>query len=412
MIHTGVSDPKHLDSSSNSKMEKRYQVFISSTFEDLKQERQAALKAILEMDHMPAGMELFPASDETAWRLICDVIDTSDYYLVIVGGRYGSLDETGIGYTEKEYDYALSLRKPIIPLLHSVPDNLPRGRTETEPAVWQKLKAFRSKVEARHTCAYWQTADELRGQVIIGLTSTIKKHPAQGWIKAGMASAEASQEILELKREIDSQRAEIDRLSSSPPAGTENLAKGSDRLTVDYRVTLSKDNAPWNDNDRIVKVAQSAEVTWDQVFGAFGPTLITPTPESEMKSEISRFLRDLSVTELLRTHPGYSITYGAITEGLFQTIKVQFLALGMISSGVARVLKGKSESDLRVCELTPLGRQHLVKVKAIVRKQSEGGAYKAPSEQVLPSTPMPPTPLAPKPLRAPSARKKRSPSRR
>ena len=51
-------------------MDKRYQVFISSTFTDLKDERQSALKAILELDHMPAGMELFPAADESAWQLI------------------------------------------------------------------------------------------------------------------------------------------------------------------------------------------------------------------------------------------------------------------------------------------------------------------------------------------------------
>jgi hypothetical protein len=82
-------------------MDKRFQVFISSTFTDLKDERQAVLKAILELDHMPAGMELFPATDSSAWQLIKDVIDSSDYYVLIVGGRYGSLDEAGIGFTEK-----------------------------------------------------------------------------------------------------------------------------------------------------------------------------------------------------------------------------------------------------------------------------------------------------------------------
>jgi len=93
-------------------MDKRYQVFISSTFVDLIDERQAVLKSILEMDHMPAGMELFPATDDTAWNLIKDVIDASDYYVLIVGGRYGSLDEEGLGYTEKEYKYAVSTKNP------------------------------------------------------------------------------------------------------------------------------------------------------------------------------------------------------------------------------------------------------------------------------------------------------------
>ena len=70
-------------------MDKRYQIFISSTFRDLIDERQAVLKAVLELDHMPAGMELFPASDDSAWELIKDIIDGSDYYVLIVGGRDG-----------------------------------------------------------------------------------------------------------------------------------------------------------------------------------------------------------------------------------------------------------------------------------------------------------------------------------
>ena len=96
--------------------DKRYQIFISSTFRDLIAERQAVLKAVLELNHMPAGMELFPAADDSAWQLIQDVIDGSDYYVLIVGGRYGSLDKEGLGYTEKEYDYAVAMKKPVIPL--------------------------------------------------------------------------------------------------------------------------------------------------------------------------------------------------------------------------------------------------------------------------------------------------------
>ncbi len=77
--------------------DKRYQIFISSTFLDLIDERQTVLRAVLELDHMPAGMELFPAADESAWQLIRDVIDGSDYYVLIIGGRYGSLDAAGLG---------------------------------------------------------------------------------------------------------------------------------------------------------------------------------------------------------------------------------------------------------------------------------------------------------------------------
>src|SRR5882762_4904883 len=184
-------------------MDKRYQVFISSTFVDLKDERQAVLRAVLELDHMPAGMELFPATDDSAWQLIRDVIDASDYYVLIVGGRYGSLDESGIGYTEKEYDYAVSTKKPVIPFLHENPDNLPREKTETDSAAWEKLKAFRAKVEKKHTRVHWSNADDLKAKVIVGLTTATKRHPAVGWVRADKVPSEATlADVLTLRNRI------------------------------------------------------------------------------------------------------------------------------------------------------------------------------------------------------------------
>lgn len=184
-------------------MEKRYQIFISSTFVDLKDERQEVLKAILELDHMPAGMELFPATDDSAWQLITDVIDNSDYYVLIVGGRYGSLDEAGLGFTEKEYEHARHTNKPVIPLLHENPDNLPRDKTETDTQAWEKLKNFRAKVEKHHTCVYWRNSDDLKAKVIIGLTAVTKRHPAVGWVRADKIPTEATiSEVLSLKNRI------------------------------------------------------------------------------------------------------------------------------------------------------------------------------------------------------------------
>jgi hypothetical protein len=104
-------------------MEKRFQVFVSSTYEDLRAERRHVMQALLELDCIPAGMELFPATDDDQWTLIKRVIDDCDNYLVIIAGRYGSSGPDGMGYTEKEYDYAISTKKPVIAFLHESPIN-------------------------------------------------------------------------------------------------------------------------------------------------------------------------------------------------------------------------------------------------------------------------------------------------
>jgi hypothetical protein len=60
-------------------MDKRYQVFVSSTYADLKEERQRVIQALMEMDCIPAGMELFPAADQEQFEFIKRVIDDCDY---------------------------------------------------------------------------------------------------------------------------------------------------------------------------------------------------------------------------------------------------------------------------------------------------------------------------------------------
>src|SRR3954453_20031505 len=103
-------------------MEKRYQVFVSSTYLDLIEARAEVMQALLELDCIPAGMELFPAANDDQWTLIKNVIDDCDYYVVVIAGRYGSLSAEGISYTEMEYRYALEKSKPIIAFLHKDPN--------------------------------------------------------------------------------------------------------------------------------------------------------------------------------------------------------------------------------------------------------------------------------------------------
>lgn len=92
-------------------MNKRYQIFIRSTFKDLEEERRLLTQTILRKGYYPAGMEWFPGIDEEQFEYIKQVIDDSDCYVLILGGLYGSIAADGKSYTEKEYDYALEKGK-------------------------------------------------------------------------------------------------------------------------------------------------------------------------------------------------------------------------------------------------------------------------------------------------------------
>ena len=101
----------------------------------------------MEMDCIPAGMELFPAADEEQWAFIKKIVDDCDYYLLIIGGRYGSISSDGVSYTEKEYDYAVSKGMKVVALLHAKPLEIPVGKSEMDSQSRVKLESFREKVK-------------------------------------------------------------------------------------------------------------------------------------------------------------------------------------------------------------------------------------------------------------------------
>lgn len=128
----------------------RYQVFLSSTFTDLKEERAEVIQALWELDCIPTGMEAFLASNLSQWDIIRRVIDECDYYILIIGGRYGSLTAEGMSYTEKEYHYAKALGLPVLAFVHGAPEKIEVGKTEDSSELRAKLDSFRRKVMKDH----------------------------------------------------------------------------------------------------------------------------------------------------------------------------------------------------------------------------------------------------------------------
>jgi hypothetical protein len=167
-------------------MNRRYQIFISSTYTDLKEERFAVVENILKSRHIPVGMELFVAANETQFNYIKRVIDDSDYYIIIIGNRYGSRDDDGISYTEREFDYAVEKNVPILAFVHSNPDIIPSGKSESSPEAIEKLNNFRNKVTKNRLVSLlgWETPETLVNSVLVALTNAIIDTPRIGWTRA------------------------------------------------------------------------------------------------------------------------------------------------------------------------------------------------------------------------------------
>lgn len=163
-------------------MDKRYQIFISSTYKDLIEERQKVTQAILKSYHFPIGMEMFHADNKEQWEQIKNTIDMSDYYVLIVGRYCGTLiEDEGISYTEKEYNYAISKGIPVLSFIIS--DGARKESYGVETSKQQRaLKRFVKKVK-KLPCEFWNTPDELAYQVSSTLNIKFKENNRNGWIK-------------------------------------------------------------------------------------------------------------------------------------------------------------------------------------------------------------------------------------
>ena len=311
------------------------------------------IQALLELDCIPAGMELFPAADDDAWSLITRVIDDCDYYLLIVGNRYGSISAEGISYTEREYDYAVSAAKPVLAFIHAEPDLIPAGKSELDSAARARLEAFRVKVRQRLVRTF-STAHELGSAVSRSLVKTMRDRPGEGWVRGRHAmSAEVAAEISDLRARVAEQELELKQQEGResadvPPA---ELAQGGDQIELHYTISGYNINSD----------TTSLMYTWNELIMLLGPSLLSEATDRDLVSAIE--------ADILRREQD-TVDYRISGANLkldskdFNVVKVQLRALRLVDKGT----KKRAVADRGTYwMLTDLGDKQLVSLMAIKR---------------------------------------------
>ena len=294
-------------------MNKRYQVFVSSTYSDLRAERQVVIQALLALDCIPSGMELFPAADDDQWTLIKRIIDDCDYYLVIIAGRYGSLGVDGKSYTQMEYEYAVSIKKPVIAFLHGEPKNILSGNTDPENG--EKLGSFR-ELAKKKVCKSWTTAHDLAAAVVLSMVTLKRDRPAVGWVRADIVLDEgAAREMLRLRTHNEELQQMLQKERVEPPRGSDTLAFGEETVTLHFSFTDQRDSI----------LHENVEVSWSKLFGLLGPLMIDVATDGTLKDKMGEFFRNRKEDQ------SKPIVYRAwLRDEDFQLVKLQFVALGLI----------------------------------------------------------------------------------
>lgn len=169
-------------------MSKKYQIFISSTYEDLKEERRKVQDTILSMHHFPIGMEMFSAANEEQWEIIQETIDSSDYYVLIIGYRYGSIikngKDEGISYTQKEFRYAVSQGIPVLAFFIDEKNvAVTPEKMEHDANKKVKLEEFKKEVMTGRMVEWWTSKEDLAQKVSIALINEMNRVKRPGWMR-------------------------------------------------------------------------------------------------------------------------------------------------------------------------------------------------------------------------------------
>lgn len=211
----------------------KYQIFISSTYGDLREEREAVTWAVLSARHIPAGMENFTATDDRGWETITSVIDRSDYYVLIIAGRYGSVNTDGVSWTEKEYDYAHDLGIPILAFVRAK-RCITADSMDDDAELRKNLENFKRKVTQRHLFREWQQQADLVAHVSNALHNQIQDDEDRGRGRPGWYRGDDLPRAEKLDADVQFSNTNANGIILSPSEGE----KVPQRVTAQGKIGL------------------------------------------------------------------------------------------------------------------------------------------------------------------------------
>jgi hypothetical protein len=246
---------------------RKYQVFVSATFVDLEEERQHVFHAVMTARQIPVGMEHFTAADDRGWKVIQRVIDTSDYYVVVVAGRYGSIDPShGMSWTEREYRYARDKGIKVLAFIRK-DSRITADMMDTEPdkaAKQARLADFKAALRSSHLCPEWESGEDLARRVSDALRNQIQDDEADGvappgWVRGGDSLATAS----ELAKLSEENRTLREKLASLGVEKSVVLLVEAVGATDEGSITVSEPFLVLEDEERLAGI-------WDMRVAQMG----------------------------------------------------------------------------------------------------------------------------------------------
>jgi hypothetical protein len=266
-----------------------------------------------------------------------------------------------MSYTEMEYRYALERGKPIIAFLHKDPGLLLANRTENNESGRDKLQKFRELTE-RKMVKYWTTPSDLGSTISRSLIKLIKAHPAVGWVRGdNIPSETASQEILKLRKQIDSLQDKIRAISVNAPEGIEKFSQGDDNFVIHYQYEIEKSQDKYDIYGEKSKYKDDIiSMTWNEIFSVISPLMIDEVGDADLRKMINNIIRQKHFKRYKDSRSDIEVK---VNRHDYETIIIQLRTLGLIQQSSKK--KKVSAWEKTFWTLTPYGDSIMTKLRAI-----------------------------------------------
>ncbi|MCK4089303.1 MULTISPECIES: DUF4062 domain-containing protein [Acinetobacter] len=322
-------------------LDKRYQVFISTSGSDMQPERIVLAQTLVGMGFFSWGLEQrTPLTTAFARRQI----DDCDYVVILLGSQYGEQSVSGVGYMHLEYIYAVSKQKPIIVFMHEQPEARAQELHDQKPELREKFKDFRKQLQQDMDQVFsYRTLRDLEMAVRLNMPQMLERYPVVGWVRP-QNTQRLQDEIDQLKEKIAQLETEMgtrehDPLLDLPKVGPREI------YTFEYRLHAYQDG-----NFKELKLQR--KLSWAQLLAVLGNTFKSPTPEEYFSKSLNEYLNDTGLSEARLEMPrAHAVARSQINIRALHNIKLQMRQNGWIMPS------GRDDRQRMLWKLTPKGQK-------------------------------------------------------
>ena len=294
-------------------LDKRYQVFISTSGAEMQPERVILAQTLVGMGFFSWGLEQrTPLSTAFARRQI----DDCDYVLLLLGSQYGEQSVSGVGYMHLEYIYAVTKQKPIIVFMHEDPDARDPALHDEKPELLEKFKEFRKLLQQEVDQVFsYRTLRDLELAVRFNMSQMLERYPTSGCVRPQNTQA-LHDEIERLKSKLRQLETDVGQREADPFLSLSKVSM-NESYRFEYRMHAYQDG-----NFRELKVERS--LSWAQLLGILGNTFIHPTPEEYFSKRMNEYLNETGLEDARRIMPrAHAVARAQINIRALHQIKMQ-----------------------------------------------------------------------------------------